>query len=557
MASINMFPIDLSALTVEEKAQFADSPQVLSADCAATCCLYMRYSSDRQSEQSIEGQLRELLAYCVQHAYRVSAVYVDRAISAHTSMVKRAAFQKMLADSKRAPWNIVLVWKLDRFARNRQDSAAARALLYKNGCSVESATEAITDTKEGRLLESVLEGLNEYYSDELREKIIRGNRESALKGNALGGSVPLGYKIEHKKWVLDQLTAPLVAEAFDRYANGETVAAICDDFNARGYRTAKGAKFNKSSFKNIFRNEKYIGVYKYKDIRQENAVPRIVSDDVWAKVKARLKVNEAAPARGKAKAPYLLAGKIFCGHCGSQMVGECGRSKNGRTYNYYSCASRKTRRNCNKKPVPKDWIENIVVQDALEVLTDDVIDYVATVAAKQSEEEIQQNTNIPAIREQIAEIERKVRNLTKAIEASDMAPDSLVARIAELESQRKGLSAQLLEEQHSVIRLTKEMVVYFLESVRSKAVPVETQKKMLIELLVNSVTVYDDEPGYLKFTTAYNLSSIPTKTYRVPASSVESGCSDMGAIAPPLDANPNTITVFGMVFVQTRKHALP
>ena len=550
-------PIDLSCLTAEEKAQFADSPQVLSTDCAATCCFYMRYSSDRQSEQSIEGQLRELLAYCKQHAYRVAAVYVDRAISAHTSMVKRAAFQQMLAASKRAPWNIVLVWKLDRFARNRQDSAAARALLYKNGCSVESATEAITDTKEGRLLESVLEGLNEYYSDELREKIIRGNRESALKGNALGGSVPLGYKIERKKWALDPLTAPLVAEAFDRYANGETVAAICDDFNARGYRTAKGAKFNKSSFKNIFRNEKYIGVYKYKDIRQENAVPRIVTDDVWAKVKARLKVNEAAPARGKAKVPYLLAGKIFCGHCGSQMVGECGRSKNGRTYNYYSCAGRKTHRNCNKKPVPKDWIESVVVQDALEVLTDDVIDYVSTIAARQSEEEIQQNTNIPAIREQIADIERKVRNLTKAIETSGMAPDSLVSRIAELESQKKGLSAQLLEEQHSIIHLTKEMVVYFLESVRSKAVPVETQKKMLIELLVNSVTVYDDEPGHLKFTTAYNLSSIPSKTYRVPISSVESGCSDMGAIAPPLDANPNMITVFGMVFVQTKKHALP
>lgn len=550
-------PIDLSVLTAEEKAQFADSPQVLSADCAATCCLYMRYSSDRQSEQSIEGQLRELLAYCVQHAYRVSAVYVDRAISAHTSMVKRAAFQKMLADSKRAPWNIVLVWKLDRFARNRQDSAAARALLYKNGCSVESATEAISATKEGRLLESVLEGLNEYYSDELREKIIRGNRESALKGNALGGSVPLGYKIENKKWVLDPLTAPLVAEAFDRYANGETVASICDDFNARGYRTAKGAKFNKSSFKNIFRNEKYIGVYKYRDIRRENSVPRIVTDDVWAKVKARLKVNEEAPARGKAKVPYLLAGKIFCGHCGSQMVGASGTGKSGRVYNYYSCAGRKSNRTCNKKPVPKDWIEDVVVKDALEVLTDEVIDYVATVAARQSEEEIQQNTNIPAIREQIADIERKVRNLTKAIEASDTAPEALVSRIAELESQRKGLSTQLMEEQHSIIRLSKEMVVYYLESVREKAIPLETQKKMLIDLLVNSVTVYDDDPGFLKFVTAYNLSSIPSKTYRVPTSSVESGCSDMGTNAPPLDANPNTITVFGMVFVQTRKHALP
>lgn len=550
-------PIDLLALTPEERQQFAENPSVLSTDCVATCCLYMRYSSDRQSEQSIEGQLRELLSFCVYHRYRVAAVYVDRAISAHASMDKRPAFQQMLSDSHMAAWKTVLVYKLDRFARNREDAAVARMRLRKNGCNVESAKEGISKNPEGVILESILEGMAEYYSLELSQKITRGMRESALKGQAVGGSVPLGYKIEKKQWVLDPLTAPLVSEAFTRYADGETVADICSDFNARGYRTAKGAQFNKSSFKNIFRNEKYIGVYKYRDIRMEGALPRIVEDDVWRKVQSRLIVNESAPARGKAKVPYLLAGKIFCGHCGSQMVGECGRSKNGHTYNYYSCAGRKIRRACNKKPVPKNWIEDIVVQDALEVLTDDVIDYVATVAARQSEEEIQQNTNIPAIREQIADIERKVRNLTKAIETSGMAPDTLVSRIAELESQRKGLSAQLLEEQHSVIHLTKEMVVYYLESVRKQAVPLETQKKMLIDLFVNSVTVYDDDPGYFKITTAYNLSAVPTKTYRVSTSFVEAGSSDTGPNGPPLDANPNTITVFGMVFVQTKKHALP
>ena len=540
-------PIDLSALTPAERQQFAENPSVLSTDCVAVCCLYMRFSSDRQSEQSIEGQLRELISYCIRQEYRIAAVYVDRAVSAHTSMAKRAAFQQMLADSKRAVWNTVLVWKLDRFARNRQDSAAARAVLMKNGCMVESATENISNSPEGRLLESVLEGINEYYSEDLKQKIRRGNRESALKGQALGGSVPLGYKIEHKKWTIDPLTAPLVEEAFIRYAGGETVAAICDDFNLRGYRTSKGAKFNKSSFKNIFRNEKYIGVYKYTDIRQENAVPRIVSNDVWRKVQSRLKVNEEAPARGKAKVPYLLAGKIFCGHCGAPMVGECGRSKNGHTYNYYSCAGRKTRHTCNKKPVPKDWIEDVVAQDALAVLTDDIIEYVSTVAAKQSEEEIQQNTNIPAIKQQIRDIDSKVRNLTKAIESASIAPDSLVARIAELESQKKGLSAQLTEEQHSIVPLTKEMVRYYLESVRSNAIPFETQKHMLIDMFVNSVTVYDDDPGYFKITTAYNLSAVPTKTYRVSTSFVEAGSSDTGLNGPPL-LKPVNIVFTGFFF---------
>lgn len=510
--------IDLSSLTPEERRQFSENPGVLSFDCPEACCLYMRYSSDRQTEQSIEGQLRELVAYCLQHDLRIAAVYVDRAVSAHTSMAKRAAFQKMLADSKRSAWNTVLVWKLDRFARNRQDSAAARAILIKNGCMVVSATENITNSPEGRLLESVLEGLNEYYSEDLKQKIKRGNRESALKGQALGGSVPLGYKIEKKKWVIDPLTAPLVEEAFTRYASGETAAAICSDFNARGYRTSKGAEFNKSSFKNIFRNEKYIGVYKYTDIRQGNAVPRIVTDDVWNLVQSRLKDNAAAPARGKAKVAYLLTGKIFCGKCGSPMTGEAGTGKGGGKYNYYTCANRKRRHACDKRPVPKDWLEDIVARDALEALTDEIIDYVATVAAQQSEDEISQNTNIPAIQKAIAEIERKIRNLTKAIEAAGTAPDALVGRISELESQKKGLQGQLKEAQRSVMPLTKEQVVFFLESVREQAVPLESQKYMLIDMFINSVTVYDDEPGYLTIKTAYNLTNLPGKTYRIPTS---------------------------------------
>nr|DAK95996.1 MAG TPA: integrase [Caudoviricetes sp.] len=548
--------IDLSTLTPEERRQFAENPGVLSYSCPETCCLYMRYSSERQSEQSIEGQLRELVAYCLQHGYRVSAVYVDRAVSAHTGMNKRAAFQQMLADSKRADWNTVLVWKLDRFARNRQDSAAARAVLIKNGCMVVSATENITDSPEGRLLESVLEGLNEYYSEDLKQKIKRGNRESALKGQALGGSVPLGYKIEKKKWVLDPLTAPLVEEAFTRYAAGETATAICADFNARGHRTSKGSLFNKSSFKNIFRNEKYIGVYKYTDIRQEDAVPRIVTDDVWQAVQSRLRSNAAAPARGKAKVAYLLSGKVFCGKCGGPMIGDTGTGKTGGKYSYYTCAGRKQRHSCDKRSVPKGWLENMVARDALDALTDEVIDYVATAAARQSENEIRQNTNIPVYQQEIADIERKVRNLTKAIESSDTAPDALVARISELEARKKGLQAQLKEAQHGVVPLTKESIVYFLESVRSQAIPLETQKYMLIDLFVNSVTVYDDDPDHIIIKTAYNLTSIPAKTYKVPTSKLNL-CSDLGLNGPPYNTKTNSITVVGMVFVCTRRHALP
>lgn len=549
-------PIDLSALTPEERQQFAENPSVLSPDCEAVCCLYLRYSSDRQTEQSIEGQLRELLSFCKQHRYRVACIYVDRAISAHASMDKRPAFQQMLSESARAPWKTVLVYKLDRFARNREDAAIARMRLRKAGCNVESAKEGISKNPEGVILEALLEGMAEYYSLELSQKVRRGMNETARKGQNTGGPVPLGYKVVDKRLQIDAMTAPLVEEAFHRYANGETVAAICEDFNARGYRTNRGTKFNKSSFKNVFRNEKYIGVYTFDEIRTENTVPRIISDELWRSVQSRLKVNEQAPARGKAKVPYLLAGKIFCGHCGSPMVGECGRGKGGRTYNYYSCAARKKSRTCDKKPVPKDWIEDVVAQDALEVLSDEIIDYVAAVAAQQSDDELRENTRIPAIEQQLKDIEGKLRNLMKALESTSSAPDVIVARIAELESQKKCLTAELAEESRSVIHLTKEMVVYFLQSVREKVIPLETQKSMLLSLLVNSVTVYDDTPGYLTLKTAYNLSKIPVKTYKIPTSG-EYKCSDIKQIGSPLGTNPNSIVVVGMVFVQTKKHALP
>lgn len=522
-------PIDLSALTAEERKQFDAAPAVLSPDCDAVCCLYMRYSSDRQTEQSIEGQLRDLISHCRSHRYRIAAIYVDRAISAHAAMEKRPAFQQMLLDSARAPWKTVLVWKLDRFARNREDSAIARMRLRKNGCNVESAKESISKNPEGVILESLLEGMAEYYSLELSQKVKRGMSETARKGQSTGGPIPLGYTVSNKRLTADPATAPLVVEAFTRYAAGETVAAICESFNARGLRTARGTTFNKSSFQNVFRNEKYIGIYKYDGIQTENAVPRLIDDELWAAVQSRLKTNAQAPARGKAKVPYLLAGKIFCGHCGAPMIGECGRGKAGRTYNYYSCSTRRRAHTCDKKPVPKDWIEDIVARDALDVLTDEVIDYVSTVAARQSEKEIQETTQIPVLQQQLKDTDVKLRNLLKALESSASAPDIIVTRIAELEAQQKALTARLSEESRSVLPLTKEMVTCFLETVRARAIPLETQKPMLLDLLVNSVTLYDDTPGFLTIKTAYNLTNLPPKTFRLPTSE----CSDINQIGSP------------------------
>ena len=352
-------PIDLSALTPEERQQFADNPSVLSSNCEAVCCLYMRYSSDRQTEQSIEGQLRELIAYCKHHSYRVAAIYVDRAISAHASMDKRPAFQQMLSDSARSSWKTVLVYKLDRFSRNREDSAIARMRLRKNGCNVESAKEGISKNPEGVILEALLEGMAEYYSAELAEKVIRGQTENALSCRFNGGTVPVGYSIVNQHFVVNNDTAPLVLSAYEMYDEGKTMQEVADDLNVKGLRNTRGTKLTINTVSNLLTNRRYIGEYSYRDILVSDGIPAIVPKDLFNRVQERIAKNKKSPARHRADEEYILSTKLYCGKCMTFMVGESGTARNKETYRYYKCLSAKRKRGCDKKAVKKKWIEDI------------------------------------------------------------------------------------------------------------------------------------------------------------------------------------------------------
>lgn len=163
-----------------------------------TGVIYARYSSDNQREESIEGQLRECKEFAAKNGIEIVDTYIDRALSAKTD--NRPDFQRMIKDSSKELFDTIIVWKLDRFARNRYDSAHYKAILRKNGVKVVSATEIISDTAEGILLESLLEGMAEYYSVDLAEKITRGLTENALKCKFNGGTVPLGYTIDASQY---------------------------------------------------------------------------------------------------------------------------------------------------------------------------------------------------------------------------------------------------------------------------------------------------------------------------------------------------------------------
>lgn len=480
--------------------------------------LYMRYSSDRQNEQSIEGQERICTAFCKAQGYNIVNKYIDRATSAYHDSAKRLEFQRMINDSEKHQWQGIVVYKLDRFARNRYDSAVYKARLKKNGVRVISATENISDNPEGVLLESVLEGMAEFYSKELSQKVSRGMTETALKCNSCGGHIPLGYKIENKKFVIEPITAEYVKTAFKMYADGYSIAEIYNIFNDRGYKTSKGKDFNKNSFRGMFKNEKYIGVYKYKDIRIENGIPAIIDMETWNKVQEKLKENAQAPARSTALVDYVLSQKLFCGHCGRNMNGESGYGNNGECYHYYACSGRKHHRDCKKKNIKKDYIERVVAEETMKLLNPETIEYLAEETVRANRAEIKKNTLLPILQQKINDIEKSINRLLKLVE--DGAESSTLSkRLSDLEKQKVSIQRQLLKEQHSVVLLDKKQIIFWLSRFVDGDINDSEYRRHLIDLLVNCVYIYDDPDGGTTIDIAYNIT--PEKHSKLTLSDIE------------------------------------
>ena len=230
-------------------------------DGSMKAVIYARYSSENQREESIDGQIRECYAFARKNNISVVAEYIDRAFSAKTD--RRPDFQRMIKDSAKKNFNLVLVWKLDRFARNRYDSANYKATLKRNGVKVMSVTESISEGSEGILLESVLEGMAEYYSAELSEKVMRGHHENALKCRYNGGTLPIGFSIDKdKNYHVDPITSPYIVEAFTMYDEGRTMKEIVAVLNQHGLKNQRGGELNLNSVSRLLQNRFYIGEYK-------------------------------------------------------------------------------------------------------------------------------------------------------------------------------------------------------------------------------------------------------------------------------------------------------
>ena len=452
--------------------------------------IYARYSSDNQREESIEGQLRECKEYADQNGITVVRTYIDRALSAKTD--SRPQFQQMIHDSATHTFEAVLVWKLDRFSRNRYDSAHYKRILKNNRVHVVSVTEPISNTPEGIMLESLLEGMAEYYSAELAEKVSRGHKENALKAKFNGGPVPLGYRIDSEHhYQIDPNTAPVVQEAFHRYAAGESIRSIIELLNARGIRNSRGNPFTKNSFQTLLKNRRYLGEYRYKDTVIPDAIPAIIDPDCFDAVQRRCEIHRQAPAHNKADIHYLLTTKLFCGKCGTMMAGESGRSHTGTVHCYYKCGTRKRsgKEACSLKPVRKEPLEQFVVQTALEkVLNDRVIDLLAD---KLLEYQSKENTRLPVLQAELKEVKRRIDNLVTAIEQGILTP-STKARMEELEQQREALETSILQEQIEKPPITREQILFWFDQFRHGDPADIVFQEKVIDCFVNSIYLFDD-----------------------------------------------------------------
>jgi site-specific DNA recombinase len=454
-----------------------------------TAVIYARYSSDNQREESIEGQIRECTAYAEKNDITIVKHYIDRAISAKTD--NRPQFQQMIKDSDKKLFDIVLVWKLDRFARNRYDSARYKTQLKKNGVKLMSATEIISEGPEGIILESVLEGYAEYYSADLAEKVVRGQTENILKGRCNGGRGTFGYTLDsERKFHIDPLASPFVLESFTKYRDGLTMKEIRDWLNENGIKNPVGGEFTYNSVEHMLKNRRYIGELKFRDVVVPDAIPPIVPLELFDDVQEKIAKNKKAPARRKAEDDYLLTTKLHCGCCGALMFGESGTSRTGEVHRYYKCATAKKKKGCKKKTVRKQWLEDLVVNQTMQLVRDDAA--MESIIAKVMELQDRENTNLPLYEKQLRDAESGIQNMLNAIQAGILT-SSTKERLEQLEETKRELEARIAEEKLAKPKIKEEFIRFWLMRFRKLDMSLKDQRQALVDTFINSIYLYDDK----------------------------------------------------------------
>ena len=454
--------------------------------------IYARYSSHAQNEQSIEGQLRECYAFAARNDLKIVGEYIDRALTG--TMDKRPESLRMIEDGKRNFFKFVVVYQLDRFARNRYDSAIYKAKLKKNDVRVLSAKENITDDASGILMESVLEGMAEYYSKELSQKIKRGKVIGAEKCKYLGGFVPYGYKVgENMNYIVDEQTAPFVVKIFEMYANGTKAKHIMNWLNENKVPNGVGTEWTKNTVHRILANRRYSGIYIYHETEVKGGMPQIVNDDLFNKVAGIVAKNKLAPARGRAKVSYVLTTKLYCADCGRGMVGISGKTIGDTAYHYYKCLNNIHNEGCKIKAVAKDTLENSIIKATRDMLTDARIAEIArdTIAELNK---AKNNGNLSHLKKKLSDNKKAIETLLDTLSLG-RAKDLILDKIDRIERENEEIEFAIAKENAVLFILTEKNIIDVLTSIRDFTITDNDikAKQLFVDTFVYKIFYHSDE----------------------------------------------------------------
>jgi len=469
--------------------------------------LYYRYSSDGQNEATISAQRRICKTFTDTEGYTPVKEYVDEAETATTSD-NRTDFLRMLSDAKKGLFDYIIVWQFSRFARNKEESVLYKAMLRKVGVRVISATEKTDDTPSGKLLEGMLEVLNQYFSDNLSVEVRKGKKENLLTGKHAGGETPFGiYKEEDTTiYKINETHAKTIRLIFELYLQGYGYRRIAAILEEKGHKPPKGDKWNGGSIGKILNNEAYIGIYNYtlgagtpaeESFKLDNVYPAIIDNGTWALAQKQRIAKK--PKRSKRNRLYLLTGKTVCGSCHKNYVGHSSKGKKYQYY-YYRCNGRSMRaRNatsCKAKDIQAEKLEAWVLANiAKYILSDNAIKTIIdSVAQKVKSKSNTSQKEIKKLEKAAEKLDDRIENMLDLYDDGKLSKARLNKRTEGLEKELDNIHLELeqlrkLNNTDIDISALREFLLKYRKDL-SSANP-ETQKA-LIDAFVEKVTITNE-----------------------------------------------------------------
>ena len=460
--------------------------------------LYARVSSDSQDiDLSISAQLRALRDYAGKHDFQVIREFIDEAESGRND--RRSAFREMItiAKAKHPPFEAILVWKLNRFARNRADSIVYKKLLRDRGIKLISINEPLEDSPSGHLLEGVIETIDEFYSENLGEDIKRGMRENAGRGFFNGSRPPYGF---HKVDVIDgdktrhrlepdvegSPALETIRRIFDLASKGFGCKEIAKTLNKEGYHTADQRQWGQTTIHKVLTNEAYCGTLLWggrpehaairsgvPPVRIENAWPAVIDRGTFNNIRQKMGNNAPKAVHPRVVASfYLLSGLLYCS-CGQAMIG---RSAKSHQYYYYVCSrgNKRGKESCSARNLPKEKIEKLVIdQIKQKVLTPEYLEgLVKLVNAELDSTNGLLKNKLDDIDLELADVRSRLAKLYDILETGKLNLDDLAPRIKELKAKQDGLMKTRVQTEADMVlegvqHINAEAVKAYAQDLRS------------------------------------------------------------------------------------------